>query len=244
MILYIRSALFLVWFATISVLFHLVCLPLLMLPGRFTCAAARIWARMVLLGLRWFAGLGVEIRGDVPEGGVIVASKHFSAWETIALMAILRHPSMVMKQSLLRLPVNGWYSRKMHMLAIDRTGGASAIRSMASGAAEVLGDGRPVVIFPEGTRKQLHAQPDYKPGVAALYAQLRRSCVPVAHNSGLFWTGGFLRRPGTIVVEFLEPIPRGLRRSEFMVVLQERIERATANLLAKGEREIAVRQAA
>ena len=244
MILYIRSALFLVWFATISVLFHLVCLPLLMLPARYTCAAARIWARMVLLGLRWFAGLGVEIRGAIPEGGCIVASKHFSAWETVALMAILRHPSMVMKQSLLRLPVNGWYSRKMHMLAIDRAGGASAIRNMASGAAEILADGRPVVIFPEGTRKNLHAAPDYKPGVAALYSQLRRSCVPVAHNSGLFWTGGFLRRPGTIVVEFLEPIPPGLRRGEFMAVLQERIEKATAKLLAKGEKEIAVRQAA
>jgi 1-acyl-sn-glycerol-3-phosphate acyltransferase len=151
---------------------------------------------------------------------------------------------MVMKQSLLRLPVNGWYSRKMHMLAIDRAGGASAIRTMASGAAEILADGRPVVIFPEGTRKTLHAAPDYKPGVAALYSQLRRSCVPVAHNSGLFWTGGFLRRPGTIVVEFLEPIPPGLRRSEFMAVLQERIEKATAKLLAKGEKEIAVRQAA
>jgi 1-acyl-sn-glycerol-3-phosphate acyltransferase len=188
--------------------------------------------------------LGVEIRGAVPEGGWIVASKHFSAWETIALMAILRHPSMVMKQSLLRLPVNGWYSRKMHMLAIDRSGGASAIRSMASGAAEILAEGRPVVIFPEGTRKPLHAPPDYKPGVAALYSQLRRGCVPVAHNSGLFWTGGFLRRPGMIVVEFLEPIPPGLRRSEFMAVLEERIERATAKLLAKGEREIAVRQAA
>lgn len=244
MITYIRSALFLVWFATISVLFHLVCLPLLLLPARYTCEAARIWARTVLLGLNGFAGLGVEIRGSVPEGGLIVASKHFSAWETIALMAILRHPSMVMKQSLLRLPVNGWYSRKMHMLAIDREGGAGAIRSMASGAAAVMADGRPVVIFPEGTRKKIHANADYKPGVAALYSQLRRSCVPVAHNSGLFWTGGFLRRPGTIVVEFLEPIPPGLKRGEFMTVLQERIERATAKLLAKGEREIAVRHAA
>jgi 1-acyl-sn-glycerol-3-phosphate acyltransferase len=180
----------------------------------------------------------------VPDGGFIVASKHFSAWETIGLMAILRHPSFVMKQSLLRLPVNGWYSRKMHMLAIDRAAGGGAIRSMASGAAEVLADGRPVVIFPEGTRKKLHDPPDYKPGVAALYSLLRRGCVPVAHNSGLFWTGGFLRRPGTIVVEFLEPIPPGLRRGEFMAVLQERIETATAQLLAKGEREIAVRHAA
>ena len=98
MIAYIRSALFAVWFAVISVVVHLVCLPLLALPARFTCEAARIWARLVLFGLKSLAGLGLEIRGEIPNGAVLVASKHFSAWETIALMAVLRHPSMVMKK--------------------------------------------------------------------------------------------------------------------------------------------------
>jgi 1-acyl-sn-glycerol-3-phosphate acyltransferase len=237
---YFRSAFFLVWFAVISVVVHIVCLPLLLLPGRFTCEAARIWARLVLLGLDWLAGLGVEIRGTIPTGGVLVASKHFSAWETIALMAVLRHPSMVMKKSLLRLPVNGWYSRKMRMLAIDRAAGASAIRSMAAGAKLVLRERRPIVIFPEGTRRQLHDHPDYKPGVAALYSMMAVSCVPAAHNSGIFWAGAFLRRPGTITLEFLEPIPPGLTRSEFMATLEHRIETATEKLLAKGEREIAI----
>jgi 1-acyl-sn-glycerol-3-phosphate acyltransferase len=240
MIAYFRSVLFLVWFAVLSVVVHIVCLPLLLLPPRFTCEAGRIWARLILLGLDWLAGIGLEIRGTIPEGAVLVASKHFSVWETIALMAVLRHPSMVMKKSLLRLPVNGWYSRKMRMLAIDRAAGASAIRSMAAGAALVLGEGRPVVIFPEGTRKQLHNPPDYKSGVAALYAMLGVTCVPAAHNSGIFWAGAFLRRPGTITLEFLEAIPPGLSRSEFMATLEQRIETATQKLLAKGEREIAI----
>jgi len=244
MIGYFRSALFAIWFALVSVVVHLVCLPLLLLPPRFTCAAARIWARLVLFGLRWVAGLGLEIRGNVPDGPVLVASKHFSAWETIALMAVLRYPSMVMKKSLLRLPVNGWYSRKMHMLAIDRAAGASALRSMAAGAAWVLGQGRPVVIFPEGTRKSVHEPPDYKPGVAALYAQLHATCVPAAHNSGLFWDGAFLRRPGTITLQFLEPIPPGLSRREFMATLQTRVEAATEQLLEQGERQMAVLRAA
>ncbi len=244
MIAYIRSALFAIWFIVISVVIHLMCLPLLLLPARFTCAAARVWASLVLFGLKWLAGLGLEIRGEVPEGPVLVASKHFSAWETIALMAVLRYPSIVMKKSLLRLPVNGWYSRKMQMLAIDRAAGASALRSMAAGAAQVLAQGRPVVIFPEGTRKKLHDAPDYKPGVAALYAHLHATCVPAAHNSGLFWTGPFLRRPGTITLQFLEAIPPGLSRREFMATLQTGVEAATEILLKQGERQKAVLRAA
>src|SRR2546423_4513249 len=137
---YLRSALFLIWFAAVSLVMHIVSLPLLLLPGRFTCASARIWARLVLFGLEWLAGLGVEIRGAIPQGPLIVASKHFSAWETIALMAVLRYPSMVMKKSLMRLPVNGWFSRKMRMVGVDRSAGASAIRDLAAGAALVLAE--------------------------------------------------------------------------------------------------------
>src|SRR5207237_8041389 len=139
--IYLRSALFLVWFAGVSLIVHIASLPLLLVPRRLTCMAARIWAKLVLFGLKWVAGLGLGIRCAVPYGPLIVASKHLSAWETIALMAVLRYPSMVMKQSMLRLPVNGWFSRKMRMLAIDRSAGASAIRSMAVGAALVLAEG-------------------------------------------------------------------------------------------------------
>src|SRR5207302_2925156 len=237
---YVRSTLFLLWFVGISVIMHIVSLPLLLLPRRLTCAAAQIWARLVLFGLHRLAGLGLEIRGTVPQGPLIVASKHFTAWETIALMAVLRYPSMVMKRSLLRLPVNGWFSRKMRMLAIDRSGGASAIRDLAAGAARVLAEGRPIVIFPEGTRRKMHDPPDYKPGVAALYALLAVPCVPATHNSGAFWVGGFLRRPGKIILEFLEPIPPGIPRRTFMTLLQQRIETATGKLLAKTEKEMAV----
>jgi len=105
------------------------------------------------------------------------------------------------------------------------------LRKMSNAADSVLREGRPILIFPEGTRKRPGAPPDYKPGVAGLYAMLEVDCVPVALNSGAHWTG-FLKRPGTIVLEFLEPIPRGLKRAAFMTLLEERIETATNRLLA------------
>ena len=124
----------------------------------------------------------------------------------------------------------------MGMIAIDRAAGAKAIRILQTAALTALDDGRPLVIFPEGTRKNPGDPPDYKPGVAALYGRLNLACVPVAHNSGLFWAGRFLRKPGTVLMEFLPEIQPGLARGEFMALLESRIEDATTRLLAEGRR--------
>lgn len=233
MMLTLRSALFLVWFAAISVIVNVGGLPVLLLTADATLAAASVWGWLVLFGLKWIAGTGLEVRGRLHDPRVLVASKHFSMWETIAFLALLPRPAIVLKESLLRIPFYGWYCRKMRMIAIDRSAGSKSIRIMAEHARAALDNGRPVVIFPEGTRKKPGARPDYKPGVAALYAQLRVPCVPVAHNSGLFWSG-FFKRPGTIVVEFLDPIPPGLPRQQFMDELETRIEEAANRLLAEG----------
>jgi 1-acyl-sn-glycerol-3-phosphate acyltransferase len=236
MIAFLRSTLFLLWFVLISAVMHLGLLPLFLLPAGATLTAARIWAKLILFGLKWIAGTGLEVRGHFANPRVLVASKHFSMWETIALLSLLPRPAIVLKQSLMKIPFYGWYARKMRMIAIDRSAGARAIRVMAAEAKAALDGGRPVVIFPEGTRKKPEDAPDYKPGVAALYALLAVSCVPVAHNSGLFWNG-FWKRPGTIVVEFLDPIPPGLTRHRFMEELQTRIETATRRLLDEGRND-------
>jgi len=234
MSLYVRSALFLIWFAIVSLVLNVVCLPLLVLPGKITVWAANKWARLILFGLKHIAGLGMEVRGRAPEGPVLVAAKHFSMWETIALLALLRAPAIVIKRELLWVPFYGWYSIKQGMIPIDRASGASAIRRMHEAAKRAIDHGQPIVIFPEGTRKKIGAPPDYKPGVAALYVLLGLPCVPMTHNSGLFWQGWFLRKPGTIIVEYLEPIPPGLKRHEFMEVLKARIEPASKRLLSEG----------
>jgi 1-acyl-sn-glycerol-3-phosphate acyltransferase len=232
--LYLRSTVFLLWFIVVSVVMNVGALPTLIMPRAFVLAAAKTWADLVLFGLKWITGTRVEVRGALPSRRVLVASKHFSMWETIALLTLFPSPAIVMKRSLLRVPLYGWYCWKMGMIAIDREAGSSALRSMAEKAKRVLEENRPIVIFPEGTRKKPGAAPDYKPGVAGLYAQLGVPCVPAAHNSGLFWTGIFLRNPGIIILELLEPIPAGLRRREFMRELESRIEGAVTRLLAEG----------
>jgi 1-acyl-sn-glycerol-3-phosphate acyltransferase len=232
--LYLRSALFLIWFIAVSVIMNVGALPVLLLPSDLTIRAANLWARLVLFGLKEIAGIGLEVRGSLEDPRVLVAAKHYSMWETVALLALLPGPAIVLKQSLLRVPLYGWYCRKMRMIAIDRKAGAKAIRLMHDQAERALAEGRPIVIFPEGTRRKPGAPPDYKPGVAGLYAQLDVPCVPVAHNSGLFWAGGFFRKPGTIILEFLPPIPPGLSRRDFMLVLESRLEEASNRLLAEG----------
>jgi 1-acyl-sn-glycerol-3-phosphate acyltransferase len=231
MILWLRSALFLAWFAIATTILSLLFLPVLILPRGATVWLARLWSRITFFGLKIFAGIDWEIRGTPPQGAVLVASKHMSMWDTMALYLALDAPATVLKRELLYIPFYGWFLWKATAIAIDRSAGARALRRMSNAAKAVLGDSRPILIFPEGTRKKPGAAPDYKPGVAGLYAMLGVVCVPVALNSGRHWTG-FRKRPGTIVLEFLEPIAPGMKRPAFMALLQARIETATNQLLA------------
>lgn len=230
MMLWLRSGLFLLWFAILTTILALIFLPVLILPRAATVWLARAWARATFWGLKIFAHIDFEIRGTPPKGAVLVAAKHMSMWDTLALYLALDEPAIVLKRELLRIPFYGWFLWKAAAIAIDRAAGPRALRKMAADAKAVLAENRPILIFPEGTRKKPGAAPDYKPGVAGLYAQLGVACVPVALNSGAYWTG-FLKRPGIIVLQFLEPLPPGLKREPFMALLQTRIETATAALL-------------
>jgi 1-acyl-sn-glycerol-3-phosphate acyltransferase len=226
----LRSALFLLWFLAVTTILSLIFLPVLLLPRGATIWLARVWSRVTFFGLKLFAGIDWEIRGLAPKGPVLVAAKHMSMWDTLALYLALEAPGIVLKRELLRIPFYGWFLWKATAIPIDRASGASALRKMGQAAKAVLADGRPILIFPEGTRKQPGDAPDYKPGVAGLYGMLGVACVPVALNSGAYWTG-FIKRPGTIVLEFLPAIPPGLKRAEFMALLEQRIEAATAAIL-------------
>jgi 1-acyl-sn-glycerol-3-phosphate acyltransferase len=163
---------------------------------------------------------------------VIFAVKHQSSWETLALAAILDRPIYVLKRELVWIPLFGLYLLGSGALAVDRGAGAKALRQLMRKAEEAAKNGRPFLIFPEGTRVAPGEHRPYQPGIAALYDKLRRPVVPVALNSGLFWgRRSFVKRPGRITVEFLDPIPAGLDRRRFMKELEARIEGASQRLL-------------
>ncbi|HTK34659.1 MAG TPA: lysophospholipid acyltransferase family protein [Caulobacteraceae bacterium] len=232
-----RSAVYVVWLIGLMLIEGVICLPLLLGPPSWPLGAIRLWSRLQLWGLRHIAGVRVEFRGLQyrPTGATIVASKHQAELDGFAPFAVLPDPCFVLKRELMRLPVLGWYARASGMIPIVRGGGSATVKALSAAATERLKrHPRQIVIFPEGTRKLPGAAPAYKGGVAALYRDLGLTCVPMATNSGRCWpTRGLLMRPGKVVYEFLEPIPAGLRRAEFMRLLEERIETATNALLAE-----------
>ena len=225
-------------FFTWTVIAGTIGLPFLIAPRPVTMQFGRFWARSILFLLRIIVGLDHEIRGldRIPRGGCIIAMKHQSAWDTLIPLVVLSDPAAVVKRELLLLPFYGWYATRAGSIGIDRKAGASALRRMIAAARPVAAEGRPIIIFPEGTRVAPGARLPYQPGVAALYQALAVPLVPVAVNSGYFWgRRSFLKRPGRIVLEFLEPIPPGRPRRGVMAELEERVEAATAALLREAE---------
>ena len=233
-----RSLLFNVLFYVTTTLFVVLGSPLLFGPRRWAMAALAIHGRFELWLLKLIVGTTFEVRGreKLPKGACLVASKHQSAWETFALIPLFRDPALLMKRELFWIPFHGWFSRKFEMIPVDRDKGPAALRRMLREAKSRIADGREIIIFPEGTRRAPGAPPDYKTGVILLYAALGVPCVPVALNSGVFWPRRSLtRRPGSIVVEFLDPIPPGLPKGEFLARLTSSIENASTRLLAEAK---------
>jgi 1-acyl-sn-glycerol-3-phosphate acyltransferase len=222
------------WLGTL--IFGIAGLPFLLTPRRTTMRFGRFWAQAVLFALKHIVGLDGEVRGreNIPPGGCLIAMKHQSAWDTLMLPPLLGDPAVVVKRELQYVPLYGWYATRAGSIFIDRKGGAGALRRMVADAKRAIAVGRPVVIFPQGTRTASGAPVadiPYQPGIAALYRELNVPLVPAAVNSGMYWSRrAFTKRAGRIIAEFLPPIPPGLPRREVMATLEARIEAATTSL--------------
>jgi 1-acyl-sn-glycerol-3-phosphate acyltransferase len=169
---------------------------------------------------------------------LIVASKHQSMWETFALLPLFERPLFILKRELTWIPVFGLLLLKAEMIAVDRSAGGRALIRMARRAGEAVRRGRQLIIFTEGTRTPVGAAPHYKGGVGLVYVDSGVSCLPVALNAGLFWPRRtFMRYPGTLVVEFLDLLPPGLPRDQFLARAREVIEDATNRLVEAGRAE-------
>ena len=210
-------------------------LVILMLPvclsARIAPLAGRLWGRFATF-VAWISGISFRCEGNVPKGKqVIYAVKHQSAWETMVLFWVLYDPIIVMKQELMRIPFIGWVFKRTGSIGVDRSAGMAALKKLKRDALIAQETGRPLLIFPQGTRVLPRTEAPYEIGVYALYSATGLPVVPVALNSGLFWPRKGIRKyPGCITLEFLPEIAPGLPRAAFMATLEEKIEQATTRL--------------
>jgi 1-acyl-sn-glycerol-3-phosphate acyltransferase len=229
----VRSGLFQLFSYAWTGLLILLYLPFLKRSRRRLQPLGAFWCRGILFLARVCCGIRWQVRGrdNLPSGPVIIAAKHQSEWDGLVFHSLLSDPVYVLKRELLHLPMFGLYLARLGNVGIDRAAGFRAIKQMLPAVRNRLAEGAQVIVFPEGTRVQPGERRPYHPGIAALYQRCDVPLVPVALNSGVFWKRGIFRRyPGTITIEFLSQMPRGLGRDDFLAELTMRIETATDRL--------------
>ncbi len=192
----------------------------------------KIWMPLCCSFLK-ICGISIEIRGKeyIRQEGVIYAIKHQSSLETYCLSSYITKAVFILKKELTYVPLFGWAQHLYGMIAVNRAAGGVTLKKLLHDAKDRMQQGRPIIIFPEGTRTKPGKTTDYKPGLVFLYQNLNVPVIPVAVNTGLFWAkNSFLRYPGKVVIEFLPPLPLNMDKKEFMAQLKEKIEDKCAQL--------------
>lgn len=236
----LRSLVFTFLFYALTAAGCLVALPSLLLPRGAALWVLLTYQRILFFLERTVMGIRLEVRGreNIPaQGAYIVAAKHQSPYETMKLHLVFPNPSVVLKKELMEIPLWGWYAARIGMIPIDRSAKAEAMKSLVDGAHAAIAQGRPIVIFPQGTRVEAgegaRARP-WRHGVARIQEVTGLPILPMALNSGLFWPRrGWRKRPGTVVFSILAPIPAGLGVAQTMAELERVVEEETKRLEAQ-----------
>jgi 1-acyl-sn-glycerol-3-phosphate acyltransferase len=227
-----RSLLFTFVFYAVTLLAVVIALLSVLWGPRGVRGMARWWANWHAWCARNILGIRTRVEGPLPRGPLLVAGKHQSMYETMELVRLLNWPGIIMKQELARIPVWGRLAGIYGLIAIDRAGGATALRAMVRDSRQCASEGRPVVIFPEGTRVLPGESPPLQPGFAGLYRALDLPVIPLALDSGRVWPRrSFVKRPGVVTMRFGDAIPAGLPRRE----AEARVHAGINALEARGE---------
>lgn len=210
----LRSLLYAAIFYPATVIWVLAGLPATLVGRRPTLAVVLSWVQLHHWLARYVLGICVRVEGDLAPGPQLIAVKHQSMFETLEMVRIAQLPIIVMKQELADIPLFGFMTRRYGVIPVERSAGAKALRRLVEEGREAIASGRPVIIYPEGTRVSPGQTPPLKSGFAALYRALGLAVVPVAVDSGRLWGRGFVHRRGTVTVRIGEAIPPGLPRKE------------------------------
>ncbi len=233
--------LFLAQIYLVMALIGLFMVPYALVARRGAIIACKTYCRWVLWTAHWMLGIETEVRGEVPAGKVIVAAKHQSFLDILMIFGALPSAKFIMKRELLWTPIIGLYAKRLGCIPVNRGKKGAAIASMVRAVTREFKEAGQLVIYPQGTRVAPGTHKSYKVGTAILYEELAYTCVPVATNVGLFWPkrGTFLS--GLAVVEFLQPIPPGSQREEFLSELEELIESHSNRLMSAARSECPAR---
>lgn len=234
MMQYLRSILFNVQMYVAMVVLAVLYFPWALFSPAGALAACHTYCAWVLWTLRWIVGLRVEVRGTPPVTEALVAAKHQSFLDILAIFHAVPRGKFIMKHILMFTPIFGQYVLRIGCVPVNRGKRGAAIAKMLDDVQSGKQAGGQLIIYPQGTRLAPGDSAPYKKGTGALYGQLGQPCYPVATNIGLFWPRhGLLRKPGIAVVEFLPPIAPGLETGAFMATLEAQIEGASNALMAE-----------
>jgi 1-acyl-sn-glycerol-3-phosphate acyltransferase len=232
-----RSLLFSIAYWTLSGFYVLLAALASLVAGPdLVQAIVRFYCRRMLWAMRWIAGIEVELAGRerLPAGAFIIAAKHQSWGDGYVMFANVDKVAFVTGDHLEHIPLLRGILRKLGAIVVDSCGGPESRRALADSAAAAHRDGKRILIYPEGHLAKVGERFRYRTGVFHMYRDFDLPVVPVATNLGLFWPQqDFRKTPGAATVEFLDPIPTGLARHEFIARLEAAIETRTAELIAK-----------
>jgi 1-acyl-sn-glycerol-3-phosphate acyltransferase len=233
----VRSILFAIAYYAISITHVLAAATAALTPGRGAVRAViSRYSRRMVWAMRVFAGIELEVRGRerLPQGAFIIAPKHQSWGDGFCSHSQFDDVAIVTGNHLERFPLFKPILKKIGAIVVDNCGGPEARRALSMAAAEAHKEGRKILIYPEGNLAPVGVRYRYRTGVFHMSRDFQMPVVPVATNLGCFWPQeSFWKTPGKAVIEFLEPIPVGLERGEFMARLEQAIEERTAELVAE-----------
>ncbi len=225
MLQWIRSLIYVIQIYLAMAVLGLIFAPWAMFSTRGARLACKTYSRWCFWPARWMNGLKTEERWQVPEGNVLIASKHQSFLDIMIIFEALPAAKFIMKKEILWTPIIGQYAKRINCVPVDRGKRGAAIDKMVRDVEAGRVEPGQLIIYSQGTRVAPGVKKPYKVGTAVLYEQLNEPCVPVATNVGVFWPRkGIWRKPGTAIVEFLPVIEPGMDRDAFLAHLEDVVE--------------------
>jgi len=224
----IRNFLFSIFFFSGIILICIIFLPSLFLPQKIVLIGGKIMGHWSATCLKYFLSTKIIIKGKeniIKNEKFFIASSHQSMFETFFLQTIFNSPVFILKKELLKIPIFGWYLKKIGSIYIARNKTTKKNLGFFDKISYLIrSSNRPLIIFPQGTRLTSDDRTPFKKGASRIYNELKIKCQPVAINSGSVWPKkGKLKPHKILTISILKPIESGLNKDIFLQNLQDNI---------------------